>query len=89
MRIVRSLPCVANEFGACAGHVQADHAGRRGLGQKCHDRDVISICEHHHRQRADFAGPFKRWTQQQMREWLASKIALTQQLAIGKGAIVP
>jgi len=87
MRFVRKLPCVAHELGGCSGHVEADHAGRRGTGQKCSDLEVISLCKQHHQQRADFSGPFRSWNQEQMRVWLAEQIAKTQAFARQQGAL--
>ena len=43
---IRKLPCI------CCGtifRVEAAHVGRRGLGQKCSDREALPICEKHHR----------------------------------------
>ena len=74
MRWARRQPCAARELGGCSGHVQADHAGHRGLGQKAVDRSCIALCETHHLQRATFSGPFKSWNQAQMREWLADQV---------------
>lgn len=89
MLVVKSLPCVARHMGGCAGEVQADHAGRRGIGQKCHDREVISLCARHHHQRTNFSGPFRSWNQADMRVWLLSQIKITQWMAAAKGANVP
>jgi hypothetical protein len=46
LRWIRKLPCI------CCGtlrYVEAAHVGRRGLGQKCSDREALPICEKHHR----------------------------------------
>lgn len=82
MLLVKKLPCVALglETGKCRGPIEADHAGRRGTGQKCDDRETIPLCSYHHRCRHGFAGPFKGWVQEQMREWLAFHVRLTQQI---------
>jgi 1,2-phenylacetyl-CoA epoxidase catalytic subunit len=81
MRWVRKLPCAARAVDPqCDGHVQADHAGRRGLGQKADDRSCIPLCAKHHEQRASFHGPFRTWTQAQMRTWLHDTIEATQAL---------
>jgi hypothetical protein len=74
MQWVRRQPCCARDLSPCDGHVQADHAGRRGTGQKADDRTCIALCAHHHRQRADFHGIFKTWKQDDMRAWLVGKI---------------
>lgn len=89
MLAVKGLPCVARALGGCYGEVQADHAGRRGIGQKCHDREVISLCARHHDQRTNFSGPFRSWNQAQMRAWLAAMVELTQRIAAAKGVVVP
>jgi len=76
---VRKLPCAARAFDtACDGHVQADHAGRRGIGRKADDRTCIPLCEKHHTQRASFHGIFRTWTRERMRVWLDAAIAHTQ-----------
>ena len=75
---VKELPCAAWLMSPCGGVVEADHAGRRGLGQKCPDNETIPICTTHHRERTDFSGAFKDWDQSMMRAWLASEIAATQ-----------
>lgn len=73
---VRRQPCCARRFGICSGRVEADHAGRRGVGRKADDRTCIALCSKHHRQRGSFAGPFKIWiwTQDMMRAWLEVEI---------------
>ena len=76
---VRKLPCAAREFDhGCDGHVEADHAGRRGLGQKADDRTCIPLCRKHHEQRAIFHGVFRTWDQARMRSWLLATIEATQ-----------
>lgn len=80
---VKTLRCFAFEIGMetghrCGGVVEADHAGRRGLGQKCADDECIPLCTEHHRQRTDFSGAFKSWTKDRMRGWLEASIVLVQ-----------
>lgn len=80
---VKTLPCAAREVGLdsaypCGGVVEADHAGRRGLGQKASDDTTYPICTQHHRERTDFSGAFKSWTNPQMRAWLAEQVEQTQ-----------
>lgn len=87
LRFVRKLPCVAGVLSKCDGHVNADHAGRRGMRQKCDDTNAISLCELHHRQRDDFSGPFRTWDQAAMRAWLAKHIEETQAFARQQGAL--
>ena len=77
---VKTLPCVARHLGPCSGVVEADHAGARGLGQKCSDIETIPICTGHHRERTDFSGTFKTWNKDGMRVFLAGAIASTQEL---------
>ena len=74
---VRCMPCCARELGGCSGRVEADHIGRRGLGQKSGDRITASHCTTHHGDRDHFHGVFKGWTQAQMRDYLAGALALT------------
>lgn len=75
MKWVRRQPCCAKVHGGiCGGRVEADHAGRRGIGQKADDRSCIALCHRHHVWRTNFAGPFKEWDQMRMREWLAIEI---------------
>lgn len=87
LRFVRRQPCVASSLSTCSGHVNADHAGRRGLSQKCDDTESIPLCELHHRQRTDFSGPFRTWNQEQMRAWLADHTAQTQAFARSQGVL--
>jgi hypothetical protein len=74
LRWARHQPCAARELSTCTGHVQADHAGRRGMAQKSADNESFGLCSLHHAQRTAFAGPFKTWNKAQMREWLADQV---------------
>lgn len=81
---VKSLRCFAFEIGMetghrCGGVVEADHAGARGLGMKCDDRETIPICTEHHRQRTDFSGAFKTWNRDRMRSWLGACLDLVRE----------
>jgi len=67
---IRSHPCAAEGLSPCAGPIESDHTGRRGLSRKAHDRTFIPLCKLHHRQRTDFSGPFRAWDKDQMRRWL-------------------
>lgn len=78
MMRVKLLPCCAEGLGPCHGVIEADHAGRRGMSQKCDDAECIPLCTRHHRERTDFSGAFKDWTRERMRPWLDQKIAETQ-----------
>lgn len=84
---VKTLPCAARSLGGtrCRGEVEADHAGSRAMGQKAEDRTCIPLCTDHHVERHALAGTFAKWTRAAMREWLASTIAETQQLAHVEG----
>lgn len=71
MAWVRRQPCSAKGMGTCSGRVEADHTGKRGVGQKADDRTCIPLCHKHHVQRTSFSGPFRSWNQEAMRVWLA------------------
>jgi hypothetical protein len=89
LRKVKSFPCVVPELISsdpnftgrtpCSGPVQADHVGRRGFGQKCSDRETMSICRRHHGERTDFRGTFKLYDQGMMRGFLDDGLRLTEQ----------
>jgi len=66
------------EFGPCEGPIEADHAGRRGLGQKAGDDTCIPLCRQHHHDRGTFSGGFRGWNQEQMRTWLLATILFCQ-----------
>lgn len=77
---VHALPCAARSFlgHVCEGPIEADHAGPRPLGRKCDDSEVIALCQLAHRQRHDYAGPFRALSRSDMRAWLDEQIELTQ-----------
>jgi hypothetical protein len=80
---VRKLPCCAPKWppSLCSGAVEADHVGRRGLGQKCSDRETIPLCNGHHEDRDGRdgnRGPFAGWNPERLRTWLNERIAETQ-----------
>jgi hypothetical protein len=80
---VRTLPCCAP--GAprdCAGWMEANHAGRRGVGQRSHDEEAIPLCSEHHRWAGwtNHLGPFQGWTRDERRAWADERIAETQML---------
>lgn len=58
------------------GWSEADHAGRRGYGQKSDDREAIPLCPTHHRERTDARGYFAGWDADRMRPWLDHWIAI-------------
>jgi hypothetical protein len=79
MAWIRRQPCAARALTeglahTCDGSVEADHAGRRCVGQKAEDRTCIPLCSHHHAQRASFHGVFKSWNQAKMRAWLTALV---------------
>ena len=61
----------------CDGPIEADHAGARPAGRKADDATCIPLCMLAHRQRTDFAGPFRAWDRVTMRGFLAAAIAST------------
>lgn len=80
MKWVKRQPCAARllDPDGCYGHVEADHAGRRGYGQKADDRTCIPLCSTHHELRGSFHGVFRDWDQARMRAWLAETVEITQ-----------
>ena len=80
LAFVHTLSCAASGIDGhvCEGRIEADHAGRRPLGRKADDRTTIALCSLAHRQRTDFAGPFRSWDGARMRTWLDEQIAITQ-----------
>lgn len=92
LRAVKTLPCVVREVERllpfvpgtcpsptlCEGPVQADHMGRRGLGQKSHDHETASICRKHHGERTDLRGTFAGCNRVMMRSFCEQAIALTR-----------
>lgn len=80
------LPCVATIVTPpnrhphqvrCDGPVEADHAGRRGIGQKADDLTCIPICTLHHGDRTDVTGIFKYATQEMLRAWIRAALEWT------------
>lgn len=74
---VRTLPCRLAALGDCRGPVEADHAGRRGLGQRAPDETCIALCARHHADRHDVRG---WWRGRAQRPILDVWIAETQRL---------
>lgn len=62
----------------CTGHVEADHAGDRGLGQKADDATCVPLCRNHHRERTDHMGAFRSLNRDELRAWRAAAIVHTQ-----------
>ncbi len=75
---LRGSPLLGSVVVICLGRVEVDHAGRRGMGQKCSDFETIPLCSKHHRERTDFSGDFKYFDQATMRDFLEEAIARTQ-----------
>jgi hypothetical protein len=75
-----STPEQAAKFKAtpCSGHVEADHAGDRGIGQKADDSTCIPMCSSHHAQRHAHSGIFFQFTQLELRAWRTEAITRTQ-----------
>ncbi len=73
----------------CAGDIEADHAGRRGIGQKASDATCIPLCRQHHRERTDHTGAWRGMNQAQARAFLIDAIAYTQSVARRRGVAVP
>jgi hypothetical protein len=80
MARVREMPCRAPHAPqGCGGRMTFDHGDHRGLGQKCSDRRGLPLCWDHHQDRTGKTGPFAGWTKPQMRVWLDSEMAVTEQ----------
>ena len=83
LRAVKTFPCVVPELihehwrTPCSGPVEADHVGRRGLGQKCPDRESASLCRGHHRERTHHYGTFADYDPASMRTFCDHAMALT------------
>lgn len=64
---LRQLPCVACKREP-AGTVH-HHTGRRGMGQRAHDRDAMPLCPQCHHDLHAHAGRFKHFTREQLQEF--------------------
>ncbi len=73
----RQRCCAPDAPSSCGGVVEAHHAGRRGVGQKCHDDEAIPLCTGHHRAWHDHRRPFD-WVNAKRREWADERIAEAQ-----------
>jgi hypothetical protein len=88
MIFVKTLLCCIEEHSPdphyhddpCDPVIEADHVGRRGIGQKCSDDETIPLCARHHRERHNARGIFSDLAREQMREWLDAQIRRTQTL---------
>lgn len=94
---IKQQSCIVRQFAVvmkspttpCRGDIEADHMGERGLGRKAPDSTCVPICSGHHRERTDFSGAFKTFTQMDMRSFVASAIQVTQNRARHLGVEVP
>ncbi len=78
---VKTQPCLlacVDGAGPCAGVVEADHAGDRGMGQKSPDDTCIPLCTVHHTDRHSCTGFFRGRPKPWKREWRHAAIAKTQ-----------
>lgn len=73
---VHTLTCAAShlEGHVCEGPIEADHVGPRPLGRKSDDNLTIALCQLAHRQRTDFAGPFRSFDRAAMRGFVAQAL---------------
>ena len=74
---VKTLTCAASHLPdhVCEGPIEADHVLPRPLGRKCSDfGGVIALCSLAHRQRTDFAGPFRSFDRAAMRGFVAQAL---------------
>lgn len=76
--VVEEWPDPHRQPTRCWGPIEADHAGPRGLSQKCADEEVIPLCKGHHGERTDHNGSFKYTKKLEVREWRQRAILRTQ-----------
>jgi hypothetical protein len=79
---VRMQPCAVAAYHCgvmlvgCSGSIDPDHQREGvGMGQKASDRQAWPCCRAHHDQRHDLTGVFRGWTREQLREFIANRIA--------------
>lgn len=98
MQWVKTLPCAALNLTPpnrhphqvrCEGPIEADHAGKRGMGQKAPDYTCIPLCRKHHRDRTDVDGLWCWCPADKMREWCDEVIKRTQLAATLAGIEIP
>lgn len=75
-RLIRLVSC--HLVTICAGDVEADHMGARGLGQKADDYTCVAMCSQHHRERTDHSGIFRPLNRDEVRAWRDVAIERTQ-----------
>lgn len=88
---VRTQSCCARsarEGEECRGRVQVHHAGPRGLGQRCSDREAIPLCARHHREWHDCRGRFAGMSKELRAAFAAAAIEMTQQDHAAQGAFL-
>ena len=81
LEFVRTQPCAARSAAVgweCRGPIHAHHAGARGLGQKCPDREAIPLCSRHHQEWHDGNGRFVGMGKAARRVFAAIAIDITQ-----------
>ncbi len=84
---VRKLPCLMSGHGGCTGEMHAHHpTGRKGIGQRNHDRDAVPLCAAHHTERHGLSGTFKGWRKEDIRRWESEQAAETRRLILGAGS---
>lgn len=86
MGFIKKHPCCLRHYGAsiecatgilatsCSGPVEADHMGRRGVGQKASDMTCAPLCRKHHRERTGMSGSFRGCSREAMRAWCDAMI---------------
>lgn len=76
----------------CRGEIEADHVGARGLGRKCKDYEVASLCTGHHEDRTNgkgLRGAFANFNRVTMRLFVVVAIAWTHRNARTRGVEIP
>ncbi len=77
---VRGLGCYLfmDPVSTCFGPIDAHHAGRKGVGQKCSDYETHGFCRKHHDAWHSHNDLFKGWTRDERRLFANIAIAFTQ-----------
>jgi len=88
LAFVRTLRCCVRGMpsaGACAGAMEANHAGRRpGTSMKAADDTALPKCHRHHVQWTEHLGAFRGWDKEQRRTWADGLIEITRALYDGE-----
>ena len=58
---IHEHPCVLRGFSSCNGEIEGHHLmkpwnGFRGMGLKANDRNLVPLCQKHHRKLHDYGG---------------------------------